>query len=122
MAAERTGWRKWAWEQRSAARLGYVLHMSTRLLTSFISLFWIGRLVDAMGIPLNSLYLAVQSIFSLGNLGDLGVGGVVAIPAGPDRGGGPEKEEEPPGFLISARLVFLIFAFVAALTMILLSP
>ena len=119
---EKKGLRKWLWEQRSSARLAYVLHLSTRILSSFFALIWIRFLVGAMGIPLNSLYLAFQNVFSFGGLGDLGMGGAVGIRVGRYLGEGKGKEEELRKFLASARTVFLFLAVVVGAGMLLLSP
>ncbi len=108
------------WEQRNSARVAYLLHMSTRLLSSAIQLVWVRLLLAAMGQELNSLYIAFQKLISLGGLGDLGMGGAVAIRTGQYLGEG--KEDELKKFLASARAVFLILALTAGTLMLALSP
>ena len=108
------------WEQRNSARLAYVLHFVTRLATSALNLVWIRLLVGAMGQQLNSLYLAFQSVVTLGGLGDLGMGGAVGIRTGQYLGQG--KEAELKKFLASARAAFLILALLAGGGMLALSP
>jgi hypothetical protein len=55
--SERTGLKKWLWEQRSVARLAYALHMGSRLLSAAMGLVWTKLLVDAMGEKLNGVFL-----------------------------------------------------------------
>ncbi len=118
--AEKTGLRKWLWEQRGSTRLAYALHMGTRLLAAALSLFWIPTLVDAMGKPLNGVYLAFQNVVTLGGLGDLGMGGVVGVRTGQMLG--QQKHKELQQFLASARAIFLALALTAGIGMLLLSP
>jgi hypothetical protein len=118
--AEKKGLRKLLLEQRNSARLAYILHLSTRLVTSAIGLIWIRLLVAAMGRELNSLYLAFQSLITLGGLGDLGMGGAIGIRTGQYLGQG--KEAELKKFLASARAVFLIMALTVGGGMVLVTP
>ncbi|HZV34070.1 MAG TPA: hypothetical protein VFB72_05790, partial [Verrucomicrobiae bacterium] len=99
--------RRWLWAIRANSRLAFLLQLATRVLTSGLNLFWIRLLVGAMGKPLNGLYLAFQSVFSLGGLGDLGMGGAVGIRAGQYLGKEKENDPELQRFLASARAVFL---------------
>src|ERR1700722_16425 len=108
------------WEQRNSARVAYLLYTGTRLLSSAVALIWVRLFVAAMGQQLNSVYIAFQKLITLGGLGDLGMGGAVAIRTGQCLGEG--KEEELQKFLASARAVFLILALIAGTTVFGLSP
>ena len=114
--------RQWLWEQRTSSRLAYLLQVGSRILTSALALFWIRLLVGAMGIPLNGLFLAFQSVFSLGGLGDLGMGGAVSLRVGQYLGAGKSKEAELQKFLASARMVFLLLAVACGVGVLALSP
>src|ERR1700722_10826618 len=108
------------WRQRNSARVAYLLYISTRLLSSAVALVWVRLLVGAMGQQLNSVYIAFQKLITLGGLGDLGMGGAVAIRTGECLGQG--KEGELQQFLASARAAFLVLALIAGVTLLTLSP
>jgi O-antigen/teichoic acid export membrane protein len=105
---------------RSSSRLAFVLHLGSRVLMSLMSLLWIRLLVSAMGLELNGLFLRFQSVAQLGGLGDLGMGGAVAVQAGQYLGQG--KQEELRKFLAAARTVFLLLALSVGGGFLLLSP
>ncbi|MDB6112751.1 MAG: hypothetical protein JWR69_4501, partial [Pedosphaera sp.] len=107
-------------EVRSSSRLAFTLHLTTRVLMSLMSLLWIRLLVPAMGMPINGLFLQFQSVAQLGGLGDLGMGGAVAVQAGQYLGQG--KQEELRKFLAAARTVFLLLALTVGGGFLLLSP
>src|SRR6202008_436395 len=90
------------------------------LTTSALTLFWTPLLLGAMGKPLNGLFLSFQSVAQLGGLGDLGMGGAVAIKAGQCLG--ENKPEALQNFLASARTVFLLLGLMVSGSVLLLSP
>jgi len=101
-------------------RMAFALQLGFRLAGNALNLIWIRLLVAAMGLELNSLYLAFQRLTSLGGLGDLGLGGSIAIRTGECLGQG--KEAELKDFLASARTVFLVLALAAGGGLMALSP
>lgn len=103
------GFAGWLMGARDSARLAYLLTLGTRVFSSFVGLIWTRLLVAAMGTELNGVYLAFQKVITLGGLGDLGMGGAVAVRAGQYLGQG--KRDELERFLASARTVFLLLAF-----------
>jgi O-antigen/teichoic acid export membrane protein len=100
--------RQWLWTQRSSARVSFLFQVVTRVVTSVLGLVWTRLLFAAMGLELNGLYLAFQKLTSLGGLGDLGMGGVVALRTGQLLGEG--KENALREFLAAARGAFLVMA------------
>ena len=70
---------QWLRAQRSSTRLSFLLQILTRAGFALFSLLWAPLLLVSMGKSLNGLFLNFQSITTLGNLGDLGMGGVVNI-------------------------------------------
>ena len=118
--ADKRSVRGWLLERRNTSRLAYILHLGTRLSASALGLIWTRLLVGAMGAPVAIIYLAFQKVISLGGLGDLGLGGAVAIRTGLTLGQG--KEEELQKFLASARAIFLLLALTAGGGFLLLSP
>ena len=106
--ADKTGLRKWLWAQRSSSRQAYALQMGFRVLSSVFGLMWLRLISGAMGKELYSLYLAFQTFFSFGGLGDLGMGGAVSVRVGQYLGAGKSKEGELMRFLASARTVLLL--------------
>jgi O-antigen/teichoic acid export membrane protein len=118
--ADKNGLKQWLWEQRNSTRLAYVLQLASRILTSAMGLVWTRLLVGAMGLEVNSAYIAFQKIVSLGGLGDLGMGGVVGIRVGRYLGQGNTKEIQR--FLASARMVFLMMALTAGCAVLLFTP
>jgi O-antigen/teichoic acid export membrane protein len=101
----------WLLAQRSSPRLGFLLQIGCRASTSLCSLLWIPLLLGSMGKALNGLLLNLQSITSLGGLGDLGMGGLVNIQTSRLLGQGKEKELRQ--FLAAARPFFAILSLVA---------
>lgn len=110
----------WLGKNRASSRLAFLLQFGFRLSSSFLNFFWIRILEGALGPALYQSYLAFQKIATLGGLGDLGMGGAVAIRAGQLLG--QEKRDELGKFLASARTAFLILALAAGGTMLALSP
>ncbi len=72
----------WFWRQRTSTRLGFILQLVCRVLTSLLALLWARLLLGAMGKAVYGLFLSYQAVASLGVLGDLGLGGVVSIQTG----------------------------------------
>jgi O-antigen/teichoic acid export membrane protein len=118
--ADKRSVRGWLLERRNTSRLAYILHLGARLAASSLGLVWTRLLYSAMGVPVAITYLAFQKVVSLGGLGDLGLGGAVAIRTGQALGQG--REEELQRFLASARAIFLLLALVAGGGFLLLSP
>ena len=114
--------RRWVWDLRTHSRFAYVLQISSRIGTSALALVWYRILVGVMGEQLYSLFQAFQTVFSLGGLGDLGMGGAVGIRLGRYLGEGRGKEQEMLKFLASARSVFLVLTLVCGGGMLLFSP
>lgn len=112
--------KKWLREQRTSTRLAYAMQLSSRVASSLGNLVWIRLLVGAMGLPLNGVMIAFQKIIVLGGLGDLGMGGAVAIRTGQYLGQG--DQEGLKEFLASARTVFLLLAIVVGTGFLALSP
>lgn len=112
--------KRWFREQRTSTRLAYALQLCARIGASLANLVWIRLLVGAMGLPLNGVMLAFQKIIVLGGLGDLGMGGAVAIRTGQFLGKGDQAGLKE--FLASARTVFLLMALTAGAGFLLLSP
>lgn len=121
-AAEAGKFRRMLWNIRTNSRVAYVIQITSRITTSALALIWIRLLVGVMGKPLNGVFLAFQGVFSLGGLGDLGMGGAIGIRAGRYLGEGKSKETELLKFLASARAVFLILTLIVTGGMLLLSP
>jgi O-antigen/teichoic acid export membrane protein len=87
---------------------------------SVLALVWTRLLLRAMGDHLNGLFLAFQAVTSLGGLGDLGMGGAVALRSGQLLGQGDESRLRV--FLANARALFMTLAFGVFALMIVLSP
>ena len=99
--------------------MAYLLYTGTRLVAAEVALIWVRLFVAAMGQQVEQR-IAFQKLTSLGGLGDLGMGGAVAIRTGQYLGEG--KEEELKKFLASARAAFLVLALIAGVTIFGLSP
>jgi O-antigen/teichoic acid export membrane protein len=112
--------KRWLREQRTSTRLAYAMQLCSRIGASVANLVWIRLLVGAMGLPLNGVMIAFQKIIVLGGLGDLGMGGAVAIRTGQYLGKG--DQEGLKEFLASARTVFLTLAVSVGAGFLLLSP
>lgn len=110
----------WLWRQRSSTRLGFMLQLACRVLTSLLALVWIPLLLGAMGDAVYGLFLSYQAVANLGVLGDLGLGGVVSIHTSRLLGQG--KTDELRAFLGAARSLFLLLAVVATGVFLVLSP
>jgi O-antigen/teichoic acid export membrane protein len=108
------------WELRSSSRLALLLQMVFRVLTALISLAWTPMLLHSMGQTLNGLFLSFTSLAQLGGLGDLGMGGAVAIRAGQYLGQG--KDNDLKNFLAGARPIFLFLALTVGGAAFLLCP
>ncbi|MDB6109534.1 MAG: hypothetical protein JWR69_1284 [Pedosphaera sp.] len=111
---------RWLRGVRSSPRLAFALSTLSRILISLMSLLWTRLLLAAMGKPLNGLFLSYQSVAQLGGLGDLGMGGAVAIQTGQYLGQG--KQEELRSFLSATRTVFLLLSLGVGGGFLLLSP
>ena len=118
--AEKKSLKRWMREQRTSTRLAYAMQLSSRVGASLGNLVWIRLLVGAMGLPLNGVMIAFQKIIVLGGLGDLGMGGAVAIRTGQYLGRG--DQEGLKEFLASARTVFFLLALVVGAGFLALSP
>ena len=111
---------KWVQNQRSSTRMGFVLQIICRVLTSVFSLVWTPLLLGSMGKALNGIFLSFQSLASLGGLGDLGMGGLVNVQT--SRLLGQDKEPELRAFLAAVRALFLVMTVVAGVVYLAVSP
>jgi O-antigen/teichoic acid export membrane protein len=112
--------RRWWNQQRSSARLAYILHMMTRVASALLSLLWTPLLISAMGRTLYGTFLTFQSVATLGALGDLGMGGAVQIETNRLLG-----REDQPGlvrFLAAARTAFFAIAIFVAIVFCVTAP
>jgi O-antigen/teichoic acid export membrane protein len=112
--------RHWLLHHRASTRLAFVTQIGVRVASALVNLLWIRLLVAAMGTSLYGVFTTFQSIAALGGLGDLGMGGAVALRAGRMLG---QKDE--PGlvrFLATARGAFLTFAILGGGLFLVLSP
>ncbi len=114
------GFARWLRSHRGSSRLAFLLHLSVRFLTSAMALLWARLILRAMGSQLNGLFLAFQSAAQLGGLGDLGMGGTVAIKAGQYLGNKDSRALND--FLASARTVFLLLSLLVSGGFLVLSP
>ncbi len=106
--------------QRGSTRLSFLLQIICRVGFSLFSLLWTPLLLNSMGKSLNGLFLNFQKWASLGNLGDLGMGGMVNIRTSRLLGQG--KQEELKNLLAAARGIFLVMAILAAVVFYFVSP
>ncbi len=102
---------EWLREHTKSPRLTFVLQVVSRLAGNLLNIFWTPMLLSAMGASLNGLLLSFQAITQLGGLGDLGMGGAIAIRTAQYLGQG--KEDELRKFLSTARAVFVLMAIAA---------
>lgn len=107
-------------QQRNSTRLGFMLQLTARVFGALSGLVWTRLLIEAMGRPLFGLFLSFQSVMALGGLGDLGMGGAVAIQTGQKLGAGDMRGLH--AFLATARAVFLLLALTAGLGFLTMSP
>src|SRR5689334_12561703 len=111
---------QWLRAQRSSTRLSFLLQILTRAGFALFSLIWAPLLLISMGKSLTGLFLNFQSITTLGNLGDLGMGGVVNIRT--SRLLGERDEAALKNFLAGARGIFLAVTALAVAVFWLVSP
>src|SRR5262245_38950084 len=110
----------WLARNRTSSRLGLLLQVSTRVLTSILALFWTRALLHLMGPTIYGLFMSFQSIAALGGLGDFGMGGAIGVRTGQYLGTG--EHERLDAFLASARMLFLSLALVGLVLFVGLSP
>ncbi len=110
----------WLKRHRSSSRLGYLLLLASRVITSLMSLLWTRLLLGAMGKSLYGTFLSFQAVTGFGGLGDLGMGGAVGLRVGQYLGEG--KEEELKRFLAGARAVFFGLALMVCVVFLVLAP
>ncbi|HEU6449049.1 MAG TPA: hypothetical protein VFV23_11485 [Verrucomicrobiae bacterium] len=111
---------QWLDRQRNSTRLSFLLQIICRVASSLLSLLWTPLLLRSMGPNLNGLFLNFQKWTTLGNLGDLGMGGMVNIQTNRMLGRG--EQEKLKTFLTVARSVFLVMAILAAVIFWAISP
>src|ERR1043166_192360 len=111
---------QWLQAQRSSTRLSFLLQILCRIGFALFSLLWTPLLLISMGKSLNGLFLNFQSITTLGNLGDFGMGGVVNIRT--SRLLGQRDEVALKNFLAGARVIFLAVAALTVAVFWLVSP
>lgn len=111
---------QWLQTQRSSTRLSFLLQILCRIGFALFSLLWAPLLLISMGKSLNGLFLNFQSITTLGNLGDLGMGGVVNIRT--SRLLGQRDEAALNNFLAGVRGIFLVVAALALVVFWIISP
>jgi O-antigen/teichoic acid export membrane protein len=111
---------RWLQNHRGSSRLAFLLHLVIRILGAGMALVWARLILRAMGEQLNGLFVAFQAAAQLGGLGDLGMGGTVAIKAGQYLGNNQSRPLQD--FLASARTVFLLMALVAGGVFVAFSP
>ncbi|MFM2082369.1 MAG: hypothetical protein RL380_1060, partial [Verrucomicrobiota bacterium] len=98
--------KNWLHRNRTSVRVAFVLQMCSMLAGVGLSLGWSRWLLRAMGDELNGLFLTFQGVTRLGGLGDLGMGGAVALRAGQLLG---ERDERGlRSFLAQARGLFAL--------------
>ena len=110
----------WLESQRSSTRMGVILQVGARTLTSLLSLAWTPLLLASLGAPLYGQFLSFQAAATLAGLGDLGMGGAIALRVGRYLGTG--DQDRLLGFLANARALFALLAAVMLLGFCLLSP
>jgi O-antigen/teichoic acid export membrane protein len=111
---------RWLQNHRGSSRLAFLLHLVVRILSSGMALVWSRLILRAMGERLNGLFIAFQAAAQLGGLGDLGMGGTVAIKAGQYLGNNQSRPLQD--FLALARTVFLVMALLAGGVFVAFSP
>jgi|GEM_PF-649317 len=121
---QRHSLRKWLWDRRSTTRLAFVMQMGKRIANALCGLIWARLLVGAMGLEFNDLFLTLKNVFSFGGLGDLGMGGAVALRVGKYLGGEKSNagEHQIKHFLSCARAMFLLIAGLTIIAATILSP
>jgi hypothetical protein len=110
---------KWILKQRQSTRLAFGLRAGSLVLTALLSLFWARVLIDAMGKELYGLFITFLAITQLGGLGDLGMGGAVAVrmirhlARGEEEIGRRFLANARGGFLLLATLLLLVFCILS---------
>src|ERR1043166_8896809 len=97
-----------------------MLQIGSRLASALCGLVWARLLTEALGEPLLGLFFSFQAVAALGGLGDLGLGGAVAIHVGQQLGRG--KDSTICEFLSGARALFLTLALLGGGTFLIFSP
>lgn len=115
-----SAWRVWMTENRTSARLAFILRLLATAVSSAMSLVWAPLLLAPMGDKLYGLFLSFQMIPRLGGLGDMGITGAISIRTGQMLG--RNEQERATRFLASARGLMLIVSPILAVTFFLLSP
>lgn len=110
----------WLRKNRTSARTAFGLRLFVMAANGVGSFFWTRLLLRAMGDKLNGLFIAYQAVVTLGGLGDLGMGGAVALRAG--QALGRRDESGLRAFLANARSVFLILSLCTFAVLFLLAP
>src|SRR3569833_2862599 len=72
----------WLRRNRTSARVAFGLRLFVMGANGLCSFFWTKLILRAMGDRLNGLFIAYQTVVTLGGLGDLGLGGAVGLWAG----------------------------------------
>lgn len=98
----------WLKRNRTSVRMAFILRMVSMGLGSIFGLLWMRLLLRAMGDPLMGLFSNFQALTRLGNLGDFGVSGALALKAGTMLGRGDETGLR--SLLASARSLFVVLA------------
>jgi len=110
----------WLMRNRTSSRLAFILRIIVMGVGAGISLFWTRWLLEAMGAPLNGLFLTFLAIAQLGGLGDFGFGAAMGVRTIGHLARG--ENEECRQFLANVRSVFLALALFFLLVFSLLSP
>jgi O-antigen/teichoic acid export membrane protein len=110
----------WFHRNRSSTRVAFALQTVARLISTGLSLLWTPLLLHAMDVGPYGLFLSFQGVATLGGLGDLGMGGAIALNAGRFLGRGDERGLLQ--FLKVGRTVFCTLAAVVGLGFLLSSP
>ena len=120
MVTVRQKWRDWLWENRTSARMAFILRIVVMGVGALLSLLWTRILVRTMGDSLFGLFLNFQAVSRIGGVGDLGISGAVGIKTGQMLGRG--ENERLRKLLASARSLFLFLAALHFVVFLLLCP
>ncbi len=110
----------WLRKNRTSARVAFGLRLFVMGANGVGSMVWTRLLLRAMGNQMNGLFIAYQAVVSLGGLGDLGMGGAVALRAG--QALGRRDETGLRSFLANARSVFFILSLCTFAALFVLAP
>lgn len=98
----------WLWAVRDSARVAFLFRLANLAVNTVAFLIWNRILLVLLGAETLGLFLAFQAFLTLGGVGNLGLGGAVALRAGQYLGSGQEAELKE--FLAQSRALFLVLA------------